>query len=125
MQPGEISPSERMWAALAHALLLINVVFLSLIGFPLGILITMAIWIFKRRTFPYVGYHALQAFLFQVVVMMVALAIGGFISEVGALLIMGVGVLYSMYGAFRCNQGHNFRYPVIGAFVYSMSQDGK
>lgn len=121
MQPGDITPSERMWAALAHALLLLNVVFLSLMGFPLGIIITMGIWIFKRRAEPYVGYQALQAFMFQVLVMIVALAVGAFITEAGALLIMAVGVLYSMYGAFRTNQGHDFRYVFLGDFISSLT----
>ena len=117
MQPGEISSSERMWAALAHSILLLNVipVFLG----P-SVVITMGIWVFKRKGSDYVGFQALQAFIFQVAVAFLAIILGMVIDPAAALIVLILPIIYSMYGAYRCNQGHEFRYVVIGDFLTSI-----
>ncbi len=119
MQPGEISSSERMWAALAHSALLINLLYP---GPP--IVITMAIWVFKRKSSNYVGFQALQAFIFQALMVFLALMIQ-MVSGPGFLLILLLAVLYAMYGAFRCNQGREFRYLFIGDFLTSIMTKDK
>ena len=117
MQPGEISSSDRMWAALAHSILLLNVipVFLG----P-SVVITMGIWVFKRKGSDYVGFQALQAFIFQVAVAFLAIILGMVIDPAAALVVLVLPIIYSMYGAYRCNKGQEFRYVFIGDFLTSM-----
>ena len=117
MQPGEISSSDRMWAALAHSILLLNVipVFLG----P-SVVITMGIWVFKRKGSDYVGFQALQAFIFQVAVAFLAIILDMVVGPTAALVVLVLPIIYSMYGAYRCNQGQEFRYVFIGDFLTSM-----
>ena len=121
MQPGEISSSERMWAALAHANIVLNVITF----FPYFVAVTMGIWIFKRRSSEYVGFQALQAFIFQAITGFVAFMIGSSISPMVGLLLLIIPILYSMYGAFRCNQGQDFKFLFIGDFLSSITTKDK
>lgn len=116
MQPGQISSSDRMWAALAHANMVLNVITF----FPYFVAITMGIWIFKRRGSEYVAFQALQAFIFQAITGFVAFVIGSAISPIVGLLLMAIPIIYSLYGAFRCNQGQEFRFVFIGDLLSSM-----
>ena len=117
MKPGEISSSERMWAALAHSILLLNVIPIFL---GPSVVITMGIWVFKRKGSDYVGFQALQAFIFQVAVAFLAIILGMVVGPTGALVVLVLPIIYSMYGAYRCNKGQEFRYVFIGDFLTSM-----
>lgn len=117
MQPGEISSSDRMWAALAHSILLLNVIPIFL---GPSVVITMGIWVFKRKGSDYVGFQALQAFIFQVAVAFLAIILGMVVGPTGALVVLVLPIIYSMYGAYRCNKGQEFRYVFIGDFLTSM-----
>ena len=116
MQPGEVSSSERMWAALAHAILLLNVI-PDIAG--IVIIITIGIWLFNRRRSPYVDFQALQAFIFQAFIVFLVLVLAFLLQTfLVAVILMIPSVMVSMYGAFRCNQGQDFRYPVLGNALY-------
>ncbi len=117
MQPGEVSSSERMWAAIAHANIVLNVITF----FPYFVAVTMGIWIFKRRSSKYVGFQALQAFVFQAVTGFIAFFIGSALGFGVGLLVLAIPILYGMYGAYRCNQGQQFRYVFIGDLLSSMT----
>ncbi len=80
----------------------------------------MGIWIFKRRSSEYVGFQALQAFIFQAFTGFVAFVLGSAINTGVGLLVLVIPILYGMYGAFRCNQGQQFRYVFIGDLLSAM-----
>lgn len=118
MQTGEISPSERMWAALAHAILLLNVI-PDIAG--IVIIITIGIWLFNRRRSPYVDFQALQAFIFQAFIVFLVLLLAFLLNTfVVAVILMIPSVMISMYGAYRCNQGQEFRYPILGNALHAL-----
>lgn len=121
MQSGQVSSSERMWAAITHANMVLNVITF----FPYFVAITMGIWIFKRRSSQYVGFQALQAFIFQAFAGTIAFLVGtGVHGAIGFLLLI-IAILYGMYGSFRCNQGQDFRYLFLGDLLTSMMSKGR
>ena len=106
---------ERLWALLAHALMLVN---LTSIG-GLATIGTMAIWLFKRRSSTYVGYQALQAFIFQAVFVFFAIILGFPGTTVGWVIVL-VGSAIASYAAYRCQRGEDFQYPVLGNLIASI-----
>lgn len=107
------SSDERMWAAIAHAIMVVNIIPV----FPwLGVIGAMAIWLFKRKASQYVGNQALQAFIFQAGLVFIAFIVATAIIEVAILLLLAA-VGYAMYGAYRCYSGQDFRYAWIGKLV--------
>lgn len=108
------SSDEKMWASLTHASILINI-----FAPGIGSIGAMAIWLFKRRSSSYVAYQTLQAFIFQAAVVFLAVIIGsGGGGGLMGLIILAASV-YAMYGAYRCHQGLDFRYLLIGNLVAS------
>lgn len=123
MQSGEISPSERMWAALAHAILLLNVI-PDVAG--IVIIVTIGIWLFNRRRSPYVDFQALQAFVFQAFIVFLVLLLAYLLSTFFVAVILLIpSVMIAMYGAYRCNQGQEFRYPVLGNVLQALKSGRK
>ena len=120
MQARDLTSQERMWASLAHAIL-----FLNILQIIFATILTMGIWLFKRRASTYVGFQALQAFIFQAVVVFLSVILDGLAGYGAFLAIMGPGVGYAAYGAYRCNQGEDFRYVWIGSFLASLKPRGK
>ena len=136
---------ERLWAALAHASVLLSLV----TGGLGGIGAALVIWVAQRGKSAYVAAQALQAAVYQVVtfiVTMVAWACWG-VTWMGLLLpplilnpeayeqtppsglwvglilmavplvIHGVVVLYGLWGAARCLGGRRFSYALIGRWL--------
>lgn len=66
--------NERLWAALAHASILLNLVTLVL-----GTVSVLVLYLLTRRRSAYVAYHALQALAFQCIVW-----VGGGLIALGA-----------------------------------------
>src|SRR4030042_1301430 len=64
-------PDERNLAALAHATILLNFIFPGM-----GLVAAAVIWLTQRERSSYVGNQALQATVFQVVLVFVATASG-------------------------------------------------
>ena len=109
------TPDERLWATIAHGSIL-----LTPLG-GIGTMIAMGIWLFKRRASSYIGYQALQSFIFQamflfVVLVFVPLVIPVFQIEI---LLILAGILYGLYGAYQCRTGRDFKYLWIGNLIPS------
>lgn len=127
-----LSPSdERTWSMLAHLSVLANLV----TGF-FGPLAALVIYLVYKDRSRYVGYHALQSFIFQLIWWIgggtlagIAWAISGaLVAVVGlgcllmpfALLITLIplaALIYGVIGAVQCSQGVDFRYWLVGDWV--------
>lgn len=128
---GPLSPAdERTWAMVAHLSILIN-----LVSGILGPVVAFVIYaVFKDRS-RYVGYQALQSFVFQMIWWIGAGVIIGLVWTVTGLLsavLIGLclipfacavtllplaALVYGVYGAIETAQGHDFRYWLIGSWV--------
>ncbi len=134
-QPEPLSPTdERTWAMLAHLSVLLNLV----TGF-LGVFVALGIYLIYRNRSRYVGFHAFQAFLFQLIAWGgVGVILGLMWGAVGLLSAILVGILliplaliltlvlvplpvaalvYGIYGAIQCADGKDFRYLWVGDWV--------
>ena len=126
--PAPLSQSdERTWAMLAHLSVLVNL-FTGIFG-PLVALIIYLVFSARSK---YVAYHAMQSFLFQLVLwsgLGVMWAIVGILSSilVGILLIpfacvltpffllgMAIAPIYGIVGAVKTSQGEDFKYWLVG-----------
>ncbi|HSF81019.1 MAG TPA: DUF4870 domain-containing protein [Anaerolineales bacterium] len=122
---------ERTWSMLAHLSVLANLV----TGF-FGPLAALVIYLVYKDRSRYVGYHALQSFIFQLIWWIgggtlagIAWAISGaLVAVVGlgcllmpfALLITLIplaALIYGVIGAVQCSQGVDFRYWLVGDWV--------
>ncbi len=121
---------ERTWAMLAHLSILLNLVS----GF-LGIIAALLIYLAYKNRSNYVAYQSMQAFVFQLIWWLGGgLLIGLVWAITGVLSIVLVGLLliplacvlslvplaalvYGIIGAVECNNGHDFRYWLIGDWV--------
>ena len=110
-----------MWASLAHAVILLNV-----LGLFMGtaVIFTMGIWLFKRRTSEYIGFQALQAFIFQSASVFLAIMLGALLPPLFVIVMLPAS-LYAMYGAYRCNKGQEFQYIFIGDLITSLKSRDK
>lgn len=134
IQPRPFSFDERRWAAMAHS----NAMFLFfLAGGPspvaaTGLLITGAVYLFKRSTSRWLAFQTLQALIYQV---LAYLAISALVvtvlstppltqaeleaveisTEAGiALGLSTLAMFYGIIGLVRCFKGRHFRYPLLG-----------
>ncbi len=127
-EPTPLSVSEeRTWAMLAHLSVLINL-FTGVLG-PVVALIIYLIFVPRSK---YVAYHAMQSFLFQLVMwygLGVMWGIVGMLSAVviGVVLIpfacvftpflligMAIAPIYGIVGAVQTSQGQDFKYWLVG-----------
>jgi uncharacterized Tic20 family protein len=124
------STDEQTWAALAHLTVLINL-FTGFLG-PVAALVIYLIFANRSR---YVAYHAIQSFLFQLVVwcgLGVMWSVVGISSAIliGILLIplaciltpfflfgMAIAPIYGVWGAIQTSQGRDFQYWWVGSWV--------
>jgi len=123
---------EHTWAMLAHLSVLLNLI----TGF-LGVVAALVIYLAYRDHSRYVAYHAMQAFIFQLIwwvggglITGVAWVITGGLSAVliGLFciplacvisLMPLVSLVYGIVGAVQCNNGQDFRYWLVGDWVRS------
>ncbi|MCX6081396.1 MAG: DUF4870 domain-containing protein [Chloroflexi bacterium] len=129
--PAPLSPAdERTWAMLAHLSVLANLV----TGF-LGPVAALVIYLVYKERSRFVAYHAMQAFVFQLVFWVgggaltgLAWAVSGILSAVligllcmpfACLLgLIPVGALiYGIIGAVQTSQSQDFKYWLIGDWV--------
>ena len=121
---------ERTWAMLAHLSILVNL-FTGMLGPFVALIIYL---VFAARS-KYVAYHALQSFLFQLVVWFGIGIMWGFVGLsslliVGLLLIpvacvltpvfllgMALAPIYGVIGAVKTSQGEDFQYWLVGEWV--------
>lgn len=133
VEPLTIS-DERTWAMLAHLSVLANLV----TGF-LGPLAALVIYLVYKDRSRYVAYQSLQSVVFQLIAWVGAgVLIGLMWAVTGLLSALLIGLLcipfalvltlililaplgaliYGVIGAVQCNQGHDFRYWLIGDWV--------
>jgi uncharacterized protein len=118
---------ERTWAMLAHLSVLINL-FTGILG-PVVALVLYLIFLPRSR---YVAYHAMQSFLFQLLMWYgigVMWGIVGMLSTivVGVVLIpfacvltpffligMAIAPIYGIIGGVQTSQGQDFKYWLVG-----------
>jgi uncharacterized Tic20 family protein len=129
--PEPLSASdERTWAMLAHLSVLANLV-TGILGPVIAIIIYL---VFQDRS-RYVAYHAMQAFIFQLIwwvgggaLAAAAWTISGILSAIiigcclmpFALLISLIplgALIYGSIGAIQTGQGQDFKYWLIGDWV--------
>lgn len=120
----------RLWAALAHASILLN-----MITGILGTLAVLILYLVTRRRSPYVAFHALQALAYQLIVWLGGWALALLFWLLGSalsdsffgLLVMVlaflvnlvplIGVMFAGIGALDLWRGQEFSYPKIGAWA--------
>jgi len=124
---------ERTWAMLAHLSVLVN-----LFTGVLGPVVALIIYLMFANRSKYVAYHAMQSFLFQLVVWYgigVMWGVVGLLSAilVGVLLIpfacvltpvlllgMAIAPIYGVIGAVQTSQGQDFQYWWVGSWVRTL-----
>lgn len=124
---------ERTWAMLAHLSVLVN-----LFTGVLGPVVALIIYLMFANRSRYVAYHAMQSFLFQLVVWYgigVMWGVVGILSAVliGVILIpfaclltpllllgMAIAPIYGIIGAVETSQGKDFTYWWVGGWVRSL-----
>jgi uncharacterized Tic20 family protein len=129
--PAPLTPSEeRSWAMLAHLSILLN-----LVTGLLGLVGALVIYLIYKDRSRYVGYHALQSLIFQLIFWLGGGALAGIawaITGVLSAIIIGLiciplaltisliplaGVVYGIIGGIQCSQGQDFRYWLVGDWV--------
>jgi len=135
--PAPLSQSdERTWAMLAHLSVLVNL-FTGIFG-PL---VALVIYLMFSARSKYVAYHAMQSFLFQLVLwygLGVMWALVGTLSAIliGIVLIpfaciltpffllgMAIAPIYGIVGAVQTSQGQDFKYWLVGDWARGTLQN--
>lgn len=86
---------ERMWSLIAH-----------LLAFVVPVLGPLGVYLLKKDESKFIGYHAMQAVVFQ----LITYIIGGATCGIGLLL-----TIFSIILAMKANQGLWEGYPLIGS----------
>jgi hypothetical protein len=124
---------ERTWAMLAHLSILVN-----LFTGVLGPFVALLIYVIYSTRSKYVAYHAMQSFLFQLIVWYGLGIVWGFVG-LSSLLIVGlilipiaclltpifllgmiIAPIYGVIGAVQTSQGEDFQYWQVGEWVRGM-----
>ena len=121
---------ERTWAMLAHLSVLVN-----LFTGVLGPVVALIIYLMFANRSKYVAYHAMQSFLFQLVVwygigvmwgivgLLCIVIIGFVLAPIACILTpifllgMAIAPIYGIWGAIQTSQGQDFKYWLIGDWV--------
>lgn len=124
-QNDSLSADEKLWGMLAHLL--------TLLGYVAGLgqyIAPLVIYIVYKDRSPFVAFHALQALLFQLLALVVAVALGLF-----TLITLGLGILltaplgfalgitvlvYTIIAAIAANQGNWYELPFAGRWTRGM-----
>ena len=133
-RPAPLSESEEhTWAMLAHLSVLVNL----FTGF-LGPVVALTIYLIFANRSKYVAYHAMQSFMFQLVVwcglgvmwgivgMLSAILIGVLLIPLACILtpvfLVGraIAPIYGVWGAIQTSQGHDFQYWGVGKVVMKL-----
>ena len=126
---------ERTWAMLAHLSVLVN-----LFTGVLGPVVALGIYLIFLSRSKYVAYHAMQLFLFQLLMWYgigIMWGIVGLLSAVviGIILIpfacvltpffligMAIAPIYGIIGAVQSSQGQDFKYWLVGDWARGILQ---
>jgi uncharacterized protein len=128
---------ERTWAMLAHLSVLVN-----LFTGVLGPVVALIIYLMFANRSKYVAYHAMQSFLFQLVVWYGIGVMWGIVGILSALLVgiilipfaclltpllllgMAVAPIYGIIGGVQTSQGQDFQYWWVGSWVRGLLTGG-
>jgi uncharacterized Tic20 family protein len=140
----QIPTNEWTTAALAHATVLLTLILGTPggLGVPIGLAVSLVMYLGYRRQSRYIAFHALQAFAYQVagtlataalgILVAAAWAVSGALSAVlvglalmplalslTLLLVVAIGawVVYGLYAAYQVYQGRDFHYWLIGEWL--------
>jgi uncharacterized Tic20 family protein len=133
-----VPQDELTLAALAHAGILLGL-FTDGLG---GIVVALAIWLYKKDRSAWVSVQALQALAFQIALLAVTVLGGAVVgvawAAVGVLSVVCVGLflipsallltllliiiplaglVYGLYAAYETYNGHDFRYWLVADFL--------
>lgn len=121
---------EQTWAMLAHLSILVN-----LFTGVLGPVVALIIYLMFANRSRYVAYHAMQSFLFQLLVWYGIGVMWGIVGILSALLIgivlipfaclltpllllgMAIAPIYGIIAAVQTSQGQDFQYWWVGGWV--------
>jgi len=121
---------EHTWAMLAHLSVLVN-----LFTGVLGPVVALIIYLMFANRSKYVAYHAMQSFLFQLVVwygigvmwgivgLLCIVIIGFVLAPIACILTpifllgMAIAPIYGIWGAIQTSQDQDFKYWLIGDWV--------
>lgn len=101
-------PEDGLWAAFCHGSVLLTIA--TTVVPILPALVPLLIWVIARRDSSYVGFHAKQAALFQLLVVFLLTAFG---NASGRPLLWLTAIAIGWLAAFRCSLGYSFRYPAL------------
>jgi serine/threonine protein kinase len=111
--PVHVSNDAHLVAALAHGTALLTIA--STVVPMVPVLVPLAIWLVARGKSQYVAFHALQAVLYQVCVVVVLIVVPNGVQPLVWLATTG----YAWYGGLRCAQGRGFSYPILSTVAGS------
>ena len=121
---------ERTWAMLSHLSVLVN-----LFTGVLGPVVALIIYLMFMNRSKYVAYHAMQSFLFQLIMwygigamwsvvgilsaLLIGLVLIPFACLLTPLLVLGMAIapIYGIVGAVQTSQGQDFEYLWVGSWV--------
>ena len=140
----EVPTAEWTTASLAHASILLTVLFGTAggIGLPIGLAVPLVMYLGYRKQSRFIAFHALQAFVYQLAGVLIVSALGGLVGIAWAvsgsltgvlvgfalmpfavsltLLLAGAAiawVVYGLYAAYQVYQGRDQRYWLIGEYL--------
>jgi uncharacterized Tic20 family protein len=137
----EVPTAEWTTASLAHASILLTVLFGTAggIGLPIGLAVPLVMYLGYRKQSRFIAFHALQAFVYQLAGTLILALLGALVTMVwsasGALTAVLIGfvfmpfalsltlllagtaiawLVYGAYAAYQVYQGRNLHYWLIG-----------
>jgi uncharacterized Tic20 family protein len=112
-----IEKQARLWGMLCHLTAM-----LGLVGIPFGhILGPLAVWLFKKNTYPFVDKQGREALNFQISMTIYAFVAALMIYiKIGMMLLLvlaTINLVLVIIAALRANAGDIFRYPFTIRFI--------
>jgi uncharacterized Tic20 family protein len=141
---GAAPTDEWTTAALAHASILLTATLGTAggIGVPVGLAVPLVMYLGYRKQSRFVAFHALQAFVYQLIGVLIVAALGVLVGAAwavtGSLAVALVGfalmpfaisltlllagaaiawIVYGLYAAYQVYQGRSLRYWLIGEYL--------
>jgi uncharacterized Tic20 family protein len=141
---GEMPTDTWTTAALAHASILLTATLGTAggIGVPVGLAVPLVMYLGYRKQSRFVAFHALQAFVYQLIGVLIVAALGVLVGAAwavtGSLAVALVGfalmpfaisltlllagaaiawIVYGLYAAYQVYQGRSLRYWLIGEYL--------
>jgi uncharacterized Tic20 family protein len=141
---GAAPTDEWTTAALAHASILLTATLGTAggIGVPAGLAVPLVMYLGYRKQSRFVAFHALQAFVYQLIGVLIVAALGVLVGAAwavtGSLAVALVGfalmpfaisltlllagaaiawIVYGLYAAYQVYQGRSLRYWLIGEYL--------